>query len=158
MRTKDLLEHLIPTTRRLVGSHLRSFNYFLDHGISAIANARVNNQICSDMLEDFRIVYKSIRVARPEISENFVTRPLYPQECRLREMTYSGNIMIDVEIHGLRDVRDSSSIGTHMLRNLCIGKMPIMLGSNYCWLSDKASVGIKVPVLDSGRCSLRGMW
>lgn len=144
MRTKDLLAHLVPTKRRLVSSHLRSFNYFLNEQMQLIVNAKVNNSVQSDVLNDFRVVYKRIYVGKPEISENFVTRPIHPQECRLREMTYCGNILIDLEVHGVQDVYDSRSIGSFNMSGLCIGKMPIMLGSDYCWLNDKGSVGFEL--------------
>jgi DNA-directed RNA polymerase III subunit RPC2 len=110
-----------------------------------IVNAKVNNSVQSDVLNDFRVVYKKIYVLKPEISENFVTRPIYPQECRLREMTYCGNIMIDLEVHGVLDSYDSNSLGSLSMNGLCIGKMPIMLGSDYCWLNDKGSVGFEIP-------------
>ena len=144
MRTKDLLAHLVPTVRRLVGSHLRSFNYFLNHQMQNIVNAKVNNSVQSDVLNDFRVEYKRIYVSKPEISENFITRSIYPQECRLREMTYCGNIMIDLQVHGVLDSYDSESTGTLQINRLCIGKMPIMLGSDYCWLNDKGSVGFEL--------------
>ena len=144
IKTKDLLSHLVPTTRRLVSSHLRSFNYFLNDQMQNIVNAKVNNSVQSDVLNDFRVVYKRIYVSKPEISENFITRPIYPMECRLREMTYCGNIMIDLEVQGVLDSYDSDSIGSLEMNGLCIGKMPIMLGSDYCWLNDKGSVGFEV--------------
>jgi DNA-directed RNA polymerase III subunit RPC2 len=109
-----------------------------------IVNAKVNNSVQSDVLNDFRVVYKRIYVSKPEISENFITRPIYPQECRLREMTYHGNIMIDLEVQGVLDSYDSNSIGSLSINGLCIGKMPIMLGSDYCWLNDKGSVGFEI--------------
>lgn len=153
MRTKDLLAHLVPTVRRLVGSHLRSFNYFLNHQMQNIVNAKVNNSVQSDVLNDFRVEYKRIYVSKPEISENFITRPIYPQECRLREMTYCGNIMIDLEVHGVLDSYDSESTGTLQINRLCIGKMPIMLGSDYCWLNDTGSVGFELVGTSDHRAS-----
>ena len=140
----------MPTTRRLVSSHLRSFNYFLNHEIKNIVNAKVNNSIQSSYLKDFKIVYKNIQVSRPEITENHYTRAIYPQECRLREMTYCGNILVDIEIHGVTDSKAGGSIGTKRVNNLNIGKMPVMLGSDYCWLSDSGSVGFDLDKQDLG--------
>jgi DNA-directed RNA polymerase III subunit RPC2 len=153
IRTKDLLSHFIPTTKRLVSAHLRSFNYFLNNGIKNIVNAKVNRSIQSDVLNDFKITFKNIFITKPEITENYITRAIYPQECRLREMSYSGNIMIDIDIQGVYDSKDNSSVGKLSLSNLCIGKMPIMLGSDYCWLNDKGSVGFSFPKSKTSKIS-----
>ena len=44
------------------------------------------------------IKYKNIKVMKPEIVENFTKWKLYPMECWLWEMTYSGIIYVDIEL------------------------------------------------------------
>jgi DNA-directed RNA polymerase III subunit RPC2 len=53
-----------------------------------------------------------------------------PHECRIRDMTYSANITVDIEYtKGDRIV---------LKNEVNIGKIPIMLGSSRCWLSQKS--------------------
>lgn len=54
--------------------------------------AKVNNIIRSEVKPKFYLKYKSIRILKPEITENFSKWRLYPMECRLREISYSGTI------------------------------------------------------------------
>lgn len=128
---RQLIPELIPTPKHLIQHHLKSFNYLLTHEFPKIINAAVNNIIQSEVHPSFRIKYKRIRVLKPEITENFYTRKLYPHECRLRDLTYSGIIEVDVEI-----IYDHEYYGfTKPINNLSIGRIPIMLGSDYCWLN-----------------------
>ena len=50
-------------------------------------------------------------------------------ECRMRDLTYSGDILVDVEyqFNGERIER----------KGIKIGEMPIMVGSDWCWLKGK---------------------
>ena len=60
--------------------------------------AKVNNIVRSEVKTNFYIKYKNIRILKPEITERFVRRNLYPMECRLRDLTYAGTIEVDVEV------------------------------------------------------------
>uniref|UniRef100_A0A8I3WGJ7 DNA-directed RNA polymerase n=1 Tax=Callithrix jacchus TaxID=9483 RepID=A0A8I3WGJ7_CALJA len=84
------------------------------------------NSYCTNLL--FR--YLNIYVGLPDVEESFnVTRPVSPHECRLRDMTYSAPITVDIEY-----TRGSQRI----IRNaLPIGRMPIMLRSSNCVLTGK---------------------
>ena len=76
--------------------------------------------------------YLDIRVGPPTIND-FSMGPttqappdVYPHECRLRDLTYSGIIYVDVQY------RRGSEIVTK--RGQPIGRLPIMLKSNKCRL------------------------
>ena len=129
---KNLIPSFIPSTKHLFQHHLRSFNYLLSKKMPQIIHAKVNNTIISEVKPDFSIRYKAIRIKKPHICQNFITRRLFPNECRLREVTYSGSIEVDVEM-----VLDNEENGfCHPIKNLLIGEIPIMIGSDYCWLSE----------------------
>jgi DNA-directed RNA polymerase III subunit RPC2 len=54
---------------------------------------------------------------------------LTPNECRIRDLTYSAPIHVDIEyLKGDKIFRT---------KKVLIGFMPIMLGSSNCWLSGK---------------------
>lgn len=70
-------------------------------------------------------------VGKPDVENGFnVTKETTPHECRLRDMTYSAPITVDIEY----------TRGTQrVVRNgLLIGRMPVMLRSSNCVLSNKS--------------------
>lgn len=123
---------LIPAflkVRGLVKQHIDSFNYFLNVEIKNIVKAKSNYLIKSDCNPNFFVKYKDIRVDMPSIEEEFIVSLLTPHDCRLRDLTYSAPILVDLEYtKGDRVVFKA---------NVCIGKMPIMLGSSNCHITNK---------------------
>lgn len=114
----------------LVKQHLDSFNYFVDRDLKKIIKS--NELVLSDIVPDFYLKYTDIRVgykshARPE---DPIEVPFSPHECRLRDITYSAPIYVDVEYTRGRKII--------MHRDLEIGRMPIMLRSNKCVLNGKS--------------------
>lgn len=65
----------------------------------------------------------------PSIDEDFFTNNIMPHECRLRDITYSAPITVDIEYTRGRNIVKKNGVK--------IGQMPIMLGSSNCWLTDK---------------------
>ncbi|KAL8222019.1 UNVERIFIED_CONTAM: DNA-directed RNA polymerase III subunit RPC2 [Gekko kuhli] len=112
----------------LVKQHIDSFNYFINVEIKKIMKA--NEKITSDADPMWYLKYLNIYVGTPDVEESFnVTRPVSPHECRLRDMTYSAPITVDIEY-----TRGSQRI----IRNaLPVGRMPIMLRSSNCVLMGK---------------------
>uniref|UniRef100_A0A672PKW2 DNA-directed RNA polymerase subunit beta n=1 Tax=Sinocyclocheilus grahami TaxID=75366 RepID=A0A672PKW2_SINGR len=110
------------TVKGLVKQHIDSFNYFIN--VEVFIN---NNTACYTSSVPR---YLNIYVGMPDVEESFnVTRPVSPHECRLRDMTYSAPITVDIEY-----TRGSQRI----IRNaLPIGRMPIMLRSSNCVLTGK---------------------
>ena len=89
-------------------------------------------------LETF-ITFKNFCIQRAQIHENNgATKLMFPQEARLRNFTYSSNMKIDIVIkYIVRTGKDLSSEQTiyKEMKNLCIGKLPIMLKSSICILN-----------------------
>ncbi|KAA8590256.1 hypothetical protein FQN60_014190 [Etheostoma spectabile] len=117
----------------LVKQHIDSFNYFINVEIKKIMKA--NEKITSDADPMWYLKYLNIYVGMPDVEESFnVTRPVSPHECRLRDMTYSAPITVDIEY-----TRGSQRI----IRNaLPIGRMPIMLRSSNCVLTGKTPMEV----------------
>lgn len=107
----------------LVKQHLDSFNYFVDVDLKKIIKA--NELILSDVDPEFYLKYVDIRVGR---KSNSSTKDYLvpPHECRLRDMTYSAPIYVDIEYTRGRNII--------MHKDVEIGRMPIMLRSNKCIL------------------------
>jgi DNA-directed RNA polymerase III subunit RPC2 len=123
---------LIPAflkVRGLVKQHIDSFNFFINVDIKNIVKARTNHIIKSDSDPTFYLKYKDINIGQPSIEEDVVINSITPHECRLRDLTYSAPICVDIEY-----TRDGRVIHKP---NVQIGKMPIMLGSSNCVLTGK---------------------
>lgn len=112
----------------LVKQHIDSFNYFVDVDLKNILAA--NNLITSDVEPRFWLRYTNIYVQHPSRTDkNAHDLSITPNECRLRDQTYSGRIMVTIEYtRGGNIIRKS---------DVSIGRIPIMLRSNKCVLAGK---------------------
>lgn len=115
--------------KSLVRQHIDSFNYFIEHDIRSIMEA--NNIVDSDIDHTFYLKYLNIRVGAPSVADNMIETHAFPLECRNRNLTYSANIYVDVEY-----VRNKQVVTK---RDLCMGRIPIMLRSSRCLLADSAT-------------------
>lgn len=113
----------------LVKQHIDSFNFFITTEIKKIVKA--NELVTSDSDPSFYLKYLNISVGKPDVEESFnVTKPIAPHECRLRDMTYSAPIIVDIEY-----TRGNQRV---IRKGLPIGRMPIMLRSANCILTAKS--------------------
>lgn len=112
--------------RGLVKQHIDSFNHFLNVGIKEII--RANSKMDSVQDPNFYFKFTDINVGKPKIQEDFESHKIMPHECRIRDMTYSAPIYVDVEY----------TFGNYIniKREVEIGRMPMMLGSSNCWLKN----------------------
>lgn len=106
----------------------------------------------------------SIKIAKPIIYEkyydtttntmNSVKRQLYPNEARLKNLTYTMGVYVDVHClyRKITHVKVGSPevkiLGVVSLRNKLLGKIPAMLHSKICVLSDIPQNNLK----DFGEC------
>jgi len=63
------------------------------------------------------------------LEKDGTVRPIYPNECRIRNTTYSSPIYVDVE------VKRSNGTDT-IIRDVYIGRIPVMVFSSLCHLSN----------------------
>ncbi len=113
----------------LVKQHIDSFNYFINEDIKKIVQA--NDKVTSDADPSFYLKYLDVRVGQPDVDDGFnITKNTTPHECRLRDMTYSAPITVDIEY-----TRGTQRV---VRNNLLIGRMPIMLRSSNCVLAGKS--------------------
>eukprot|EP00730_Choanoeca_flexa_P002715 TRINITY_DN11144_c0_g1_i2.p1 TRINITY_DN11144_c0_g1~~TRINITY_DN11144_c0_g1_i2.p1 ORF type:complete len:1157 (+),score=338.60 TRINITY_DN11144_c0_g1_i2:119-3589(+) len=110
----------------LVRQHIESFNYFIETDIKKILKA--NAKITSDHDPSFFVEYTNIRVTQPTINDGaYQENKTTPMQCRLRNATYAGSILVDLKY----------TVGTEVKtkENFRIGRMPIMLRSSLCYLN-----------------------
>ncbi|XP_059153930.1 DNA-directed RNA polymerase III subunit RPC2-like [Physella acuta] len=117
-------------TKGLVKQHIDSFNYFINVEIKKIMKA--NDKILSDADPNFYLKYLNIYVGMPNVQESLgIAQSISPHECRLRDITYSAPITVDIEF-----VRGKQP---YIKKNVEIGRMPIMLRSSNCILTGKTA-------------------
>lgn len=113
----------------LVKQHIDSFNYFINVEIKKIVKA--NELITTDADPSFYLKYLNISVGKPDVEESLnVTKSIAPHECRLRDMTYSAQLTVDIEY-----TRGNQRV---IRRGVPIGRIPIMLRSSNCVLTGKS--------------------
>ncbi|KAL2004858.1 hypothetical protein VTN00DRAFT_3131 [Thermoascus crustaceus] len=119
----------------LVKQHIDSYNYFVEVQLKKIVQA--SSTIRSDVDHNFYIKFTDIylttprRADEPQTDEAGFTyeSTVTPNECRLRDMTYAAPILVDFEY-----VRGRQRV---IRRGVNIGRMPVMLRSSKCVLSNK---------------------
>lgn len=127
-------------SKGLVRQHIVSYNYFISKELKNILHA--NQIVDSDVDPSFYLKYTNIYVSLPSTEENMLTYDITPHECRLRDLTYSAFIYVDVEY-----VKNKTIVSKN---KCCIGKIPVMLRSDMCHLSRSSSVSKTECPLDAG--------
>ncbi|WP_255198620.1 DNA-directed RNA polymerase subunit B'' [Halorarius litoreus] len=122
---------------RLAEHHFRSFNAFLGRGMQRVVDEK--ESIETDIgdkegQEPVRVDLGNVRVETPRVREADGSEELlYPQEARLRNITYSAPVFMEMTI-----VRGGDEEEEHIVdqSETKIGRMPIMVGSDKCNIAD----------------------
>ena len=88
------------------------------------------------------ILIKNPVLNKPIINEkDGSTKTMTPNDARQRNFTYNSNLNVDLHIttHSITD-EGEISIDTKELKNVLLGKIPIMVKSNYCILNNKSTL------------------
>ena len=132
----------------LVAHHLESFNDFFRNGIKRIfyennpirfiereeegadANKRNECLLYLGGKEGNRIYY-----GKPVIYDDNNVHYMFPNDARLRNMTYGITIHYDVEVEFMYFVGDERKVHNMTLEKIYLGRFPIMLQSDLCILN-----------------------
>lgn len=138
----------------LVKHHLDSYNDFFDSGIQQILKEKNPVTIIKEQdakTKEFAYTAKmyfggkggnKLYFGKPIIyDDNDNVHFMYPNEARLRNMTYGVTLHVDVDIDfSLRQEDGSYEEKTIEFSKLYLGKYPIMLQSNLCIFKNMASM------------------
>ncbi len=117
--------------KSFVDSTIESFNNFIDNELQKIVdeNKEIEPTIIPPDVDEFKIKFDKIWVTKPEIIEaDGSKRAIYPAEARLRKLSYSAPMYIEVSAHINGVQRESFTT--------LIGNIPIMLKSKFCHLNN----------------------
>jgi DNA-directed RNA polymerase II subunit RPB2 len=127
----------------LINHQLESFNDFVFNKIEEIINGFNTIEIFHKFnieLDQFEYMIEIDVVnpilTKPTIHEkNGSTKIMTPHEARQRNFSYSSSIFVtfDVRCQWWEDGQLKNS--NKVIKNICLGKIPIMVGSNYCNLN-----------------------
>lgn len=115
--------------KKFVESNIQSFNNLIERGLQEVIeeNKEAEPAIIPHNIEKFKIRFGRITVGKPEITEaDGSKRPIYPIEARLRKISYSAPIYLEISTY-VNDVQRENFVTE-------VGKIPIMLRSKYCHL------------------------
>ena len=148
--TWDVLNSFFKDKKILVSHHINSFNHFIKKDIPSIINEYnpivipyKYNSAAEMYMEEYRVEFGNTYISKPVINEADGTiKQMYPNDARLRNLTYASTLYIDVN-HSIRkyntkdDTYDEMKFPTIVRKNF--GKIPIMLQSDFCVLSEKTN-------------------
>jgi len=148
---------------RLVRHQIESYNHFVNYQIQRTiqmfnpVTIRSENDYVADkdkyFLEVF-ISFANFKLYPPQIHENNgATKMMLPQEAKMRNFTYASTMTVDVNIqYVIRNTEnmDNPKIIEKTLPKINIGKLPIMLKSSVCILTQNKHISPQF----TGECSM----
>ena len=131
MNKRDILVKKFFSDTSFVNSEIESFNSFIEKDVQEIVdeNGTILPTIIPHTIDEFKIKFGKVTVGKPMITEaDGSKRPIYPIEARLRKISYSAPIYIEVSAH-VDGIQRESFTGH-------IGNFPIMLKCKFCHLQE----------------------
>ena len=128
-RYKELIKNYFEK-HSFVESNINSFNNFIEKGIQKVIdeNQEILPTIIPSEVSEFKIKLGKIEIEKPQITESDGSKKkIFPSEARLRNLTYSSPIYLNVS--AIIDGVERESFKT------LIGKIPVMVKSRYCNLN-----------------------
>jgi DNA-directed RNA polymerase beta subunit len=148
---------------RLVRHQIESYNHFINFQIQR--TIQMFNPVTIHSENDFiaehnqyflevQLSFDNFKLYPPQIHENNgATKVMLPQEAKLRNFTYASTMTVDVHINYIvrnTEAMDTPKIIKKTLPKINIGKMPIMIKSSICVLSQNKHLSSNL----TGECSM----
>jgi DNA-directed RNA polymerase beta subunit/intein/homing endonuclease len=148
---------------RLVRHQIESYNHFVNYQIQRTiqmfnpVTIHSENDFVAEKQQYFleiSISFSNFKLFPPQIHENNgATKTMFPQEAKLRNFTYASTMNLDIHIQYI--IRNTESMDTpkiieKTLPKINIGKLPIMLKSSICVLTQNKHIGSQF----TGECSM----
>lgn len=130
---------------KLVEHQIESFEDFIRNKLPLIVSSTAPIVVWHEQDEttkkykyEFRLSFENITYMKPRIQEaTGRIKPMFPQEARMRNFTYSAQMFSDVRFVA----RTYKSAGEYdeqvkIFEGVSLGKIPVMLGSSLCIMKD----------------------
>jgi DNA-directed RNA polymerase II subunit RPB2 len=136
----------------LIKHHLESYNDFMKNKIPLIVKQfnplsiyHGYDEESNNYKFEIRIEFTNVHYTKPLIYENDgSTKIMYPQEARLRNISYSCPANVDMVVTLITEPFSENPNSTlkKELKNISIGKIPIMINSDFCTLHNNTDPNI----------------
>jgi len=149
------------SSSRLVRHQIESYNNFIN--LQMQETIRMFNNVKIRSVKDYNpekdlygleieVNFESLKIYPPQIYENNgATKMMLPMEARLRNFTYASNMTMNVAVkYTIRDTLDMDQprVITKIIPKVNIGKIPIMVKSSICVLTQNP----QLDPTDVGEC------
>ena len=147
--------------KRCIRHQLESYNDFVINQIQktidmfnpvTIHSEHDKDPVTNKYRLELIISFNNFHIYRPQIHENNgATKTMFPQEARLRNFTYASAMTVDLDIKIVHRCGENlSQCETHYkkLQKIHIGKMPIMVNSAICVLTQNSHLNANI----TGEC------
>ncbi len=122
---RDSLISLYFQENSLVQQHIDSYNKFITKGFQELISKIVGIQT---PVEGYELKFGEVRLEKPTIMEaDGARRHIYPIEARLRNLTYSSPIFLDI-------IPYYEGVEKRHYNEVYIGELPVMIKSKLCHL------------------------
>ena len=151
-KTWDVIDTFFKQDKVFIQHHLNSYNYFMEKELQTIVREKeyniikINNKDKFDeekqiYLESYEIEFGKIYISKPVLYDK-PNKLMYPNEARLRKLTYGANLYLDIYHRTIvTDKNGEQTVTQHQtLDKYPCGRMPIMVGSKFCVLSEQNNV------------------
>ncbi len=132
--------------------HIHSFDHFLAYELENIVHEKefqlkVHNKASYDESRDmygetYVVEFGKVSIAKPVLQDDSY-KPMFPSEARIRKLTYSSSLYVDIHHKTLKTNFDNGKVEEIRhpdILSFSLGKMPIMVGSKFCVLSQQSNM------------------
>jgi DNA-directed RNA polymerase II subunit RPB2 len=133
--------------RRLVDHQIDSFEDFIRNKLPLIVQSTPPITVWHEQDErikkykyEFRLSFENVTYMKPRIQEaTGRVKPMLPMEARVRNFTYASQMFADVRFTARTykgENLETYDEDSRVFEGISLGKLPVMLGSSLCLLSD----------------------
>lgn len=132
---QDLLKDYFKTEDVISNIQKESFEHFIHHRIQTIIDEEPCLDVYMEKGRHTKVNFGQVYVDNPYIvDEKRHIKYITPNEARIRELTYSSAISVDVEV---REYENSELKSEKLLPKISIARIPMMIGTSKCNLFEK---------------------
>jgi DNA-directed RNA polymerase subunit B len=130
-KTQDLWPLLkkVVEEEGIARQHINSYNEFIRYGVQVIVDEIAKIEV-ETLTNPYTVQFGKVRIGSPRVTEHDASKTsVSPMEARMRNLTYSAPVELEMKILSNGVVTDS--------QYLYVGDLPVMVKSELCTLSKK---------------------
>ena len=127
----------------LINHQIESYNYYVDSIIPQIIKQlfpfKINFNTDDNNIYQIDIYIENLRIGKPvSVENNGSTQTMTPKIARIKNSSYVSPLIVDIKcIITLKEDDNYIILNDNIIKNIILGKIPIMVKSKYCVLNNK---------------------